>query len=108
MDQIYLCDIDRLADLIAEKLSQRMEGAAGQPKLYTIDALAERYSTSPDTIRRRVNAGEFGEVVRTGKRGLLIPADGVRLYDATHTGTVAAPARRALKKRSTRENPGPI
>ena len=106
---IVLCDLDLLAEKIAEKLAQRMGGGLSQQKLYTIEELAERYCTSGDTIRRRVKAGEFGEVVRLGKRGMRVTGEGVLLYDSTHTQPAhQAPERRLLRKRTARENPGPI
>lgn len=83
MNDILVCDLDALADLIADKLMKRFDGfSAPQQDVYTIQQLAERYHISEDSIRRRINAGEFGEPIHLGEeRGLRISAEAVRKYD---------------------------
>lgn len=61
MNDIFVCDLNALADLIADKLMKRLDAFAPQQQdVYTIQQLAERYHVSEDSIRRRINAGEFG------------------------------------------------
>ena len=76
MSEALLCDLDALADMIADKLLQKMEAPISRSQeLYTISQLAERYSLSPDSIRRRIKDGQFGEPVLMGKRGLRVTAE---------------------------------
>ena len=58
--------VDRLLDILADKLTERL--SAGHKELYTAKELAERYGVSCATIRSKMAAGEFGE---------LLGADGV-------------------------------
>ena len=83
MNDIFVCDLNALADLIADKLMKRLDASAPQQQdVYTIQQLAERYHVSEDSIRRRINAGEFGAPIRFGEeRGLRVSAEAVRKYD---------------------------
>ena len=67
--------VDRLLDILADKLTERL--SAGHKELYTAKELAERYGVSCATIRSKMAAGEFGELVSVGERTRLVP-QGVR------------------------------
>ena len=72
--------------------------------------LAERYNLSPASVRRRIQAGEFGEVVRAGGRTKLVTLEGLRAYEAAHTGPAYTPpgTTSAARRKKSRENPGRI
>lgn len=101
-----------LAAAVADELEARLPDVLGRPKeLWTAEELAERYKLSPASVRRRIQAGEFGPVIRAGGRTKLVTLEGLRAYEAAHTGPAytppeAAPAARRHKK--SRENPGRI
>ena len=57
--------VDRLLDILADKLTERL--SAGHKELYTAKELAERYGVSCATIRSKMAAGEFGELVSVGE-----------------------------------------
>ena len=76
--------VDRLLDILADKLTERL--SAGHKELYTAKELAERYGVSCATIRSKMAAGEFGELVSVGERTRLVPWAGVQAYESTHTG----------------------
>lgn len=85
--------VDRLLDILADKLTERL--SAGHKELYTAKELAERYGVSCATIRSKMAAGEFGELVSVGERTRLVPWAGVQLMQhLTRSGntvpTVAA------------------
>lgn len=61
--------VDRLLDILADKLTERL--SAGHKELYTAKELAERYGVSCATIRSKMAAGEFGELVSVGERTRL-------------------------------------
>ena len=63
--------VDRLLDILADKLTERL--SAGHKELYTAKELAERYGVSCATIRSKMAAGEFGELVSVGERTRLVP-----------------------------------
>lgn len=110
MSEALLCDLDALADMIADKLLQKMEAPISRSQeLYTISQLAERYTLSPDSIRRRIKEGRFGEPVLMGKRGLRITAAGVRMYEGCKTNVTQRNVHtRRRVSRTKREDPGPI
>ena len=101
-----------LAAAVADELEARLPDIIGRPKeLWTAEELAERYKLSPASVRRRIQAGEFGPVIRAGGRTKLVTLEGLRAYEAAHTGPAytppgAAPVAPRNKKR--RENPGRI
>lgn len=101
MDEMF----DRFLDILADKLTERM--SAGHKDLYSAKELAERYGVSCATIRSKMAAGEFGELVNVGERTRLVPWDGVRAYESTHTGS---DTRKAAERHRTvpHGNPGPI
>lgn len=74
--------VDRLLDILADKLTERL--SAGHKELYTAKELAERYGVSCATIRSKMAAGEFGELVSVGERTRLVPWAGVQAYESTH------------------------
>lgn len=111
MSEALLCDLDALADMIADKLLQKIEAPISRSQeLYTISQLAERYSLSPDSIRRRIKEGQFGEPVLMGKRGLRITAAGVRMYEGCKINVTQRNihTRRRVSRSMRREDPGPI
>ena len=68
--------VDRLLDILADKLTERL--SAGHKELYTAKELAERYGVSCATIRSKMAAGEFGELVSVGERTRLVPWAGAQ------------------------------
>lgn len=97
--------VDRLLDILADKLTERL--SAGHKELYTAKELAERYGVSCATIRNKMAAGEFGELVSVGERTRLVPWAGVQAYESTHTGM--STKRTSEKHRAVSHgNPGPI
>lgn len=72
--------VDRLLDILADKLTERL--SAGHKELYTAKELAERYGVSCATIRNKMAAGEFGELVSVGERTRLVPWAGVQAYES--------------------------
>lgn len=101
MDEI----VEKLLDILADKLTERL--GAGHKDMYSAKELAERYGVSCATIRGKMAAGEFGELISVGERTRLVPWSGVRAYEQAHTGVNTE---RASKKRRTvsHGNPGPI
>ena len=83
--------VDRLLDILADKLTERL--SAGHKELYTAKELAERYGVSCATIRNKMAAGEFGELVSVGERTRLVPWAGVQAYESTHTDFYPRPPR---------------
>ena len=101
-----------LAAAVADELEARLPDVLGRPKeLWTAEELAERYKLSPASVRRRIQAGEFGPVIRAGGRIKLVTLEGLRAYEAAHTGPAYTPpeaARAARRHKKSRENPGRI
>lgn len=81
--------VDRLLDILADKLTERL--SAGHKELYTAKELAERYGVSCATIRSKMAAGEFGELVSVGERTRLVPWAGVQAYECTSLKSVSMP-----------------
>lgn len=77
--------LDALADALVEKISARLP-PGDQQQTFTAAQLAERYGMSKASISRRIRAGEFGETINAGTRTHLVTAEGVRKFDAEHTG----------------------
>lgn len=101
--------LDALADVLVEKISARLP-PGGQQQTYTVAQLAERYGMSKASIARRVRAGEFGETINAGPRTHLVTAEGVRKFDAEHTGPAyqGHEERSRPRRRSSPIDPGPI
>ena len=100
-----------LATAVADELEARLPDMIGRTKeLWTAEELAERYNLSPASVRRRIQAGEFGEVVRAGGRTKLVTLEGVQAYEAAHTGPAYTPpgTTSAARRKKSRENPGRI
>lgn len=101
--------LDALADALVEKISARLP-PGGQQQTFTAAQLAERYGMSKGSIAQRVRAGEFGDTINAGTRTHLVTAEGVRKFDAEHTGpayqghTEKSRPRRRVKP----IDPGPI
>lgn len=100
--------LDLLLDALADKLMERLQNP--HKDLYTARELAERYGVSAATIRNKMAAGEFGELVNMGKRTRLVPWAGVKAYEAMH---LEQPKRQPTATRRNhrsppRGNPGPI
>ena len=100
--------LEIMAERIAEKLADRL--LAARPKeLWTAEELAERYGMSKASIRRRIRAGEFGDVVMLGGRTRLVTLEGMRAFEAAHTGQAGAAAQETpARRKKIRENPGRI
>lgn len=100
--------LNMLLDALADKLMERLQNP--HKDLYTARELAERYGVSAATIRNKMAAGEFGELVNMGERTRLVPWAGVKAYEAMH---LEQPKRRPTAARRNhrpppRGNPGPI
>lgn len=65
--------------------------------LYTMKDLAELLDKKPDTIRRWVCDGQFGEPVRIG-RSLMVTQEGYQKYLEDHRGPVQKRVTRRPKK----------
>ena len=72
-------DLQYLADRLADKLQQPAQ------ETYTIAELSEKLKLSPETISDRIRKGEFGNVIRDGRR-YRVTAAGLRQYIDTHSG----------------------
>lgn len=83
--------VDRLLDILADKLTERL--SAGHKELYTAKELAERYGVSCATIRSKMAAGEFGELVSVGERTRLVQ----KLRDAKEAPILPAAAPKVVE-----------
>jgi excisionase family DNA binding protein len=54
------------------------------PEHFRPDDLADRLHVSVDTVRRWVDAGEFGRVIRPSSQLVLIPAPAVNRFLERH------------------------
>lgn len=97
--------LEAFAALLADKLSEQI-AAAPQPRYYSPDDLAQRYGVTPDAIRKRIRAGEFGETINFGNRCRRVTQAGVDAFEAAHAGAAytASPVNRP---RSPRKRPDP-
>ncbi|MCR9293334.1 MAG: hypothetical protein NXI32_11490 [bacterium] len=67
-------DLDRLADLIAERLSERLNlPAHNQPKLVDAYGLADAIGLSVPSIHRAVAAGTIPSIRAGGRRLYCVP-----------------------------------
>ena len=91
-----------LATAVADELEARLPDMIGRPK--------DLWTAEEASVRRRIQAGEFGEVVRAGGRTKLVTLEGVRAYEAAHTGPAYTPpgTTSAARRKKSRENPGRI
>lgn len=101
--------LEAFATLLADKLSEQIATAVPQPSYYTPDDLAKRYGVTPDAIRKRIRAGEFGETINLGNRCHRVTQAGVDAFEAAHAGAAhtASPVNRPRIPRK-RPDPGPI
>ncbi len=72
-------DLQYLADRLAEKLQRPAKGT------YTIVEISKKLKLSRDTIINRIHKGEFGNVIRDGRR-YRVTAAGLQQYIDTHSG----------------------
>ena len=72
-------DLQYLADRLADKLQQPAQ------ETYTIAELSEKLKLSRDTITDRIRKGEFGNVIRDGRR-YRVTAAGLQQYIDQHSG----------------------
>lgn len=101
--------LDALADALVEKISARLP-PGNQQQTFTAAQLAERYGMSKASISRRIRAGEFGETINAGTRTHLVTAEGVRKFDAEHTGPAykGRVEKTRPRRRAKSIDPGPI
>lgn len=100
-----------LEQAIANIVQQAVDRLTAPDKLYHAEELAERYHRSPDTVRRWIRAGLFGETVNTGKRNRLVTEVGIRQFDADHTGPAYSGEKITVprsRKKKLPVNPGKI
>lgn len=57
-------------------------------KFYTAEELAEMFHQKQETIRRKIVLGEFGAIVRVGRKK-LVTQEGLDAYITAHTGPAA-------------------
>ena len=72
-------DLQYLADRLADKLQQPTQ------ETYTIAEISEKLKLSPETISDRIHKGEFGDVIRDGRR-YRVTAAGLQQYIDQHSG----------------------
>ena len=72
-------DLQYLADRLADKFQPHTQ------ETYTIAELSEKLKLSPETISDRIHKGEFGEVIRDGRR-YRVTAAGLQQYIDQHSG----------------------
>lgn len=72
-------DLQYLADRLADKFQPRAQ------ETYTIAELSEKLKLSPETISDRIHKGEFGDVIRDGRR-YRVTAAGLQQYIDRHSG----------------------
>lgn len=102
--------VDRIADVVAERIMQALALLQEHKELYTVEDLVERYGLKSATIKAKILAGEFGDTVNLGAKTRLVTRAGLLAYEAAHTGP-AEPRRTSQPPRRTRknwENPGKI
>lgn len=71
-------------------------------KLYIPGEVADLLHMKQETIRRWINQGEFGDVVKVGRSKLVTEA-GLQAYLAAHTGPAAEPPKETAWRRKTRK-----
>ena len=70
--------------------------------MYDAGEIGELLHQKQVTIRRKITAGEFGDVVKVG-RSKLVTEDGLKGYIAAHTGPAAdCPVTAAWQHRTRR------
>src|SRR3954463_2813322 len=84
LDELGPRTLDRLADLVAERLAQRQ--AVGQAPLLTTGDVAEIAGVHADTVRRAIRSGALKVAGYVGQRPRLRRED----VDAWIAGNVAA------------------
>lgn len=95
-------DLQYLADRLADKLQQPTQ------ETYTIAELSEKLKLSPETISDRIHKGEFGNVIRDGRR-YRVTAAGLQQYIDLHSGqTYRKQELPQTHHRRTHTNPGKI
>lgn len=97
--------VDRLLDILADKVAE--QPGAGHKELYTAKELANGAIVSCATIRSKMAAGEFGELVKVSAETRLVPWAGVQAYESTHTG-ISAKGTSEKHRAVSHGNPGPI
>ncbi len=102
--------LDAFAELLAQRVAEKLGGVTGGKEVYTYDELAERYGMSKASIRRLAAAGAFGELVNVGARSHRVTAAGVRQFENSRSGggMAAASAAPTGKRHAARRDPGPI
>lgn len=73
LDELGPRTIDRLADLVAERLAERR--AAGEVPLLSASEAAEVAGVHPETVRRAIRAGALAVAGYVGQRPRLRRAD---------------------------------
>lgn len=90
--------LDRLADLLAPRLAERLADHDDTPRIgYTIASLAADLGASEKTIRGAIHRGEL-PAVRRGSR-YLIAADAARAWITASTSGPRPPRARAGQRR---------
>jgi len=94
-------------DVLADKISYRM--AAAQKGMWSAAEIAERWHVKPDFVRKRMAAGDFGELYQINSRTRLVPYAGLIAYEQAR---LKAPERKAAaprpKRRAKHYEPVPL
>lgn len=98
--------LDTLLDALAERIAAHLQ--APPKELWSAKDLAERYSVGQSSIRQKMRAGEFGELVHIDSRTRLVTWAGVQMYERTHCRSFEPRTYAPRRKAQRRENPGPI
>ena len=99
----------RLSDEDVQRIATAVAGIMQKPQeqdTYTINDLVAKLQLSRDTITDRIRKGEFGEVIRDGRR-YRVTSTGLRQYIDWHSGQAYSKPHQAARHR-VHENPGRI
>jgi excisionase family DNA binding protein len=89
LDELGPATIDRLADLVANRLAERR--AAGEAPLLTVAAAAQLAGVHPETVRRAIRSGALEAAGYAGKRPRLRREEVERWLDASGDSGRASP-----------------
>ena len=93
-------DLQYLADRLADKLQQPTQ------ETYTIAEISEKLKLSPETISDRIHKGEFGDVIRDGRR-YRVTEKGLQQYISKYN-SLAFSKKQPTQRHRAHTNPGRI
>jgi len=98
--------VNALLDAFADKVVERLQ--TPHKDLWSAADLSARYGVSETCIRRKMTAGEFGELVQINARTRMVPWSGVQAYEAAHRGSIERTQPQRKTRHTHRADPGPI